>query len=78
MVDWVEGKHAGYRAKLAPGVELSVQWDATRSKESDLPPWLVNVMGCTLKRRFEDQDEAKAAAISAARELLTKALNALQ
>lgn len=73
MSKWVKNRFGGSVADLGGGQRLSVQWDACRPKDSDLPPYRVTALGLVLRARFNTEDEGRAAAVDAAKRILDNA-----
>lgn len=67
----------GYRARLAPGLTISAAYDFMLPKGSSEPPYVASVFGLRMKKRFDNIDDAKAAAVRLAWKGLTDALEAL-
>lgn len=75
MAIWTEGRYASWSADLGHGHRLHVHLGLTRTEGDN--PYVASAMDLRLKHRFATLEEAKAAAERAARQILTRALAAL-
>lgn len=58
---------SGYSYSLGKTLVLSVFWDGIRPRGSTEPPWVVKLNRIELKKQFEDNGDAKEAAIRLAK-----------
>lgn len=78
MAKWTEGKYAFWSADLGRGVKLSVAYDPARDEPNKpYTATVVMMLSMQLRERFATVKEAQAAAERAARQVLTRALAAL-
>ncbi len=72
---WIDHEYgSGADIDFANGIGITVIYDACRSKESDIKPFVVNVLGERLIKRFDDFEEAKKYAVQMLKEQLEFAL----
>lgn len=75
---WEQGSYGYYFLRLPNGFSVVVGWDSLRPKHApEMEGFKVSFEAHTLKERFRDLPEAKAAGMTLARRILTQTLAAL-
>jgi hypothetical protein len=75
-LEWEQGRYGSSRAYLGHGLDLSVQWTATRVADGE-PKWEVYVFGSRLEKRSPEQEHGQRRAEAVAKKWLAEALEKL-
>ncbi len=72
---WINHQYgSGASIQFVKGVSVSIMRDAYRPKGDTSPPYIVNMLGMRLEKRFNDFEEAKQYAVEMLKEHLEFAL----
>lgn len=76
-IEWMQTKYGGWKASPVPGYQLLVWYDGLRAKSDEGSPWRASTTQGKLKARFEDSEQAKAAAERASVKFAMELYNAV-